>query len=57
MDPNDLKALLYSVLIKKSQCSKTVNASTGISSDPQTCNDAAALAQKGLAAHQARQCG
>ncbi len=49
IDPHDLKALLYSVLIRKSQCSKTVNGSTGISSDPQTCNEAASLAQKGLA--------
>ncbi len=49
IEPNNLKALLYSVLIKKSECAKTVNAS-GVSSDPQTCDDAAALAQKGLAA-------
>lgn len=41
MDPTNLKAILYSVLIKKSQCGKTSNA--------QTCDDAAALAQKGLA--------
>jgi hypothetical protein len=42
VDPNNLKAILYSVLIKKTQCGKT--------SDAQTCDDAAALAQKGLAA-------
>src|SRR5271166_271711 len=42
VDPNNLKAILYSVLIKKSQCGKT--------SDAQTCDDAAALAQKGLMA-------
>lgn len=48
IDPNDMKAILYSVMIKKSQCAKTVNGTTGISSDPQTCDDAAALAQKGL---------
>ena len=40
VDPNNLKAILYSVLIKKNQCGK--------SSDQQTCDDAAALAQKGL---------
>jgi hypothetical protein len=40
VDPTNLKAILYSVLIKKSQCGKT--------SDAQTCDDAAALAQKGL---------
>ena len=37
-----MKAIFMSVLIKKSQCAKT--------SDAQTCDDAAALAQKGLAA-------
>lgn len=40
VDPNNLKATLYSVMIKKAQCGKT--------SDAQTCDDAAALAQKGL---------
>ena len=40
LDPNNLKAILYSVLVKKNQCGKA--------SDPQTCDDAAALAQKGL---------
>jgi hypothetical protein len=45
VDPNNLKAILYSVLIKKSQCGKT--------SDAQTCDDAAALAQKGLTAPKA----
>jgi hypothetical protein len=40
VDPNNLKAILYSVLVKKAQCGKT--------SDQQTCDDGAALAQKGL---------
>jgi hypothetical protein len=40
IDPNNLKATLYSVLIKKQQCGKT--------SDAATCDDAAAAAQKGL---------
>lgn len=40
VDSNNLKAILYSVLVKKGQCGKT--------SDAQTCDDAAALAQKGL---------
>ncbi len=40
VDPNNMKAILYSVNIKKQQCAKT--------SDAQTCDDAAALAQKGL---------
>ncbi len=40
IDPNNLKAILYSVLIKKQQC--------GEKSDASTCDDAGALAQKGL---------
>jgi len=42
VDPENLKAIFISVYIKKSQCAKT--------SDAQTCDDAAALATKGLAA-------
>jgi len=40
VDPNNLKAIIYSVNIKKQQCAKT--------NDAQTCDDASALAQKGL---------
>jgi hypothetical protein len=39
IDPNNAQAILYSVIIKKGQCAKT--------GDAQTCDDAAALAQKG----------
>lgn len=42
VDPNNMKAILYSVMIKKGQCAQK--------SDAATCDDAAALAQKGLAA-------
>jgi hypothetical protein len=42
IDPDNLKAIYISVFIKKNQCAKT--------SDQQTCDDAAALAQKGLSA-------
>lgn len=42
MDPNNLKALLYSVLIKKRQ-------GGGATPDTQALDDAASLAQKGLA--------
>jgi hypothetical protein len=42
IDANYPKAIFISVYIKKSQCGKT--------SDAQTCDDAAALAQKGLSA-------
>jgi hypothetical protein len=40
VDPNNMKAIFISVFIKKGQCLKT--------SDPQTCDDSAVLAQKGL---------
>jgi hypothetical protein len=40
VDPNNTKSIFISVFIKKGQCAKT--------SDPQTCDDAAALALKGL---------
>jgi hypothetical protein len=40
MDPSNTHAIFNSVLIKKAQCAKT--------SDAQTCDDAAALAHKGL---------
>jgi len=42
VDPANMKAIFLSVAIKKSQCQKT--------SDAQTCDDAAALAQTGLKA-------
>jgi hypothetical protein len=42
VDPNNLKAILYAVFLKKAQCGKT--------GDAQTCDDAAALARKGLLA-------
>ncbi|HMG87351.1 MAG TPA: hypothetical protein VK574_16585 [Terracidiphilus sp.] len=44
VDPDNLKAIYISVFLKKAQCTKT--------SDQQTCDDAAALAQKGLIAKQ-----
>jgi tetratricopeptide (TPR) repeat protein len=49
VDPNDLKAILYSVIIKQEQCGQTVNAQTGIASNPAPCDDAATLGNKGLA--------
>jgi hypothetical protein len=42
VDPSNMKAILYSVMIKKGQC--------GQKNDAATCDDAAALAQKGLQA-------
>jgi tetratricopeptide (TPR) repeat protein len=42
IDPGNMKAIFLSVAIEKSQCQKT--------SDPQTCDDIASLAQDGLKA-------
>lgn len=47
VDPNSMKAIFISVIIKKSMCQKSLDAS-GSSTDSQTCDDAGALAQKGL---------
>jgi len=49
IDPSNMKALFVSVGIKKMECQRSINATTGVSSDQQTCDDTAALAQKGLA--------
>jgi hypothetical protein len=49
VDPNNMTAINISVQLKKQQCAKSLDAS-GASTDPQTCDDAAALAQKGLTA-------
>jgi tetratricopeptide (TPR) repeat protein len=48
LDPNDMKAVFFSVYLKKNECQRNVDPATGDSKDPQTCNDAATLAQKGL---------
>lgn len=40
VDPNNWRGILLSVLNKKSECGKT--------NDPQTCDDAAAIAKRGL---------
>jgi len=50
VDPNNFQAIFVSAYVKKLQCAKSVDATTGQPSNPQTCDDAAALAQKGLAA-------
>ena len=42
VDPGNPKAIYFAVFVEKTQCAKT--------SDQQTCDDVAALAQKGLAA-------
>jgi hypothetical protein len=50
VDPVNMKGILYSVIVKKMQCARSINQKTGLSSDAQTCDDAALLAQKGLTA-------
>jgi hypothetical protein len=47
IDPNNPQAIFASVYVKKQQCGKSLDPS-GYSTDPQTCDDSAALAQKGL---------
>lgn len=49
VDPNNMKAIFVSVFVKKQQCGATLDAS-GVATDSQTCDAAAALAQKGLTA-------
>ena len=48
VDPNNLEAILFSVAIKNGNCKKSVNQNTGVAADAQSCDDAAALAHKGL---------
>ncbi len=50
IDPNNMRAIYISVYIEKAECQKSENPQTGVSSDPQTCDDSATLAQKGLIA-------
>lgn len=49
VDPNNLKATVISVYVKKSQCGRSIDPKTGKSNDPQTCDDVTALGTKGLA--------
>ncbi len=48
LDPNNMKAIFISVYLKKTQCQRSIDPSTGDAKDPQSCDDAAVLAQKGL---------
>lgn len=49
LDPGNMKAIFVSVYLEKQQCSKSLD-SSGVTTDAQTCDDAAALAQRGLTA-------
>ena len=48
VEPNNMQAVFISVYLKKNQCQQSIDQSTGESKSPATCDDAAALAQKGL---------
>jgi hypothetical protein len=50
VDPNNMKAIFFSVYVKKAECQKNIDPQTGKLSDPSPCDDAATLAQKGLTA-------
>ncbi len=50
VDPANMEAIFMSVAIKVQQCKKGLDPKTGFATDPQPCDDAAALAQKGLTA-------
>jgi hypothetical protein len=47
VDPSNMEATVLSVAIKKGQCQRSVDAKGNLT-DPQPCDDAATLAQKGL---------
>jgi len=49
IDPNNMKAIFLTVLVKEQQCKKSVDQKSGKSTDPTTCDDAAAMSTKGLA--------
>lgn len=48
IDPNNMKAIFISVYLKKTECQRSVDPATGDSKDPQSCDDAAVMAHKGL---------
>jgi hypothetical protein len=50
LDPNNMKAIFISVYIDTAQCKSAVDPQTGDLKDPQPCDNAAILAQKGLGA-------
>jgi tetratricopeptide (TPR) repeat protein len=48
VDPDNMRAIYISVYIEMNQCTQSVDPSTGVSKNPQVCDHAADLAQKGL---------
>jgi hypothetical protein len=47
VDPKNIKSIFVAVFVGKTDCSKSLDQS-GAATDPQTCDDAGAMAQKGL---------
>ena len=50
VDPNNMKAIFFSVYLQEERSAARPSTRQGAATDPQTCDDAAALAQKGLTA-------
>lgn len=50
VDPNNFKAIFATVYFKKAACQQSIDAATGEAKDPQSCEDAASMAEKGLTA-------
>jgi hypothetical protein len=48
VDPDNMEALFLSVVIKRSQCTKSIDQKSGKTNDAQTCDDGATMASKGL---------
>ncbi len=48
VDPNNFKAIFATVYFKNAACQASIDPATGEAKDPQSCDDAATMAQKGL---------
>jgi hypothetical protein len=48
VDPNNPEALYLAVVIKRSQCTRSIDQKTGKTNDATTCDDGATMATKGL---------
>ena len=48
VDPNNFEALYLAVVIKRSQCTRSIDQKTGKTNDAPTCDDGTTMAAKGL---------
>jgi hypothetical protein len=48
VDPNNMESLFLSVVIKRSQCTRSIDQKSGKTNDSTTCDDGATMAAKGL---------